>query len=85
MKNKLKISIWGIIFIISILIIILNIATFQSSGKATDGAMAFDAGQVIGILIWVGVAIFAGFRLNKVLRKRKDIKEKYFNEKKKKA
>ena len=60
MNVKTKMMGWAILFVVSILSVIIDIVTFQTS-VATDTGKAFDTGQVIGILIWVAVAILSGF------------------------
>jgi hypothetical protein len=65
---KIWICFWSAALIISLFVVILNVATFHLSGS-TPTAAAFDAGQVVGIVIWLGVGFLAGVKLKKALRK----------------
>lgn len=61
-------SAWIVVLVLSLLFVVYDIMTFNSAGNATDVAKAFDTGQVLGIVFWVAIAVFAGFKLNKMFR-----------------
>ncbi len=63
MKNT-KVWGWAVLLILSVLYVIYSLVTFQSVGSSTKG-MAFDTGQVIGLLLWVIVEIFSGYKIHK--------------------
>ncbi|HED08321.1 MAG TPA: hypothetical protein ENI57_09425 [Ignavibacteria bacterium] len=67
MRNK-KILGWAFLLAISTLFVANDIITLRLSGNSVQG-QAFDTGQIIGILLWVIIAIFAIFKLIKNWKK----------------